>query len=64
MNTFIYALNEDDRKLLISKGYEELFSCRLNGQDAWAFHNNLPSAYATFSNEDKRKFLLSDVAMY
>lgn len=64
MNTFIYALNQKDRELLISKGYEELFSARLNGNDAWAFYNNLPSRYATFSDEEKKKFFLSDVAIY
>lgn len=64
MGKFIYALNDDDREFLIAKGYEELFSCRLNGDKAYAFHNNLSSVYATFSNEDKKKFLISDVALY
>jgi hypothetical protein len=61
---FIYALNEEDRKFLIAKGYEELFSCRINGNKAYAFDNNLPSTYATFTKEDKKKFLISDVAMF
>jgi len=61
---FIYALNEDDRKFLIAKGYEELFSCKINGSKAYAFDNNLPSTYATFTKEDKKKFLISNVAMY
>ena len=61
---FIYALNEDDRKFLIAKGYEELFSCKINGSQAYAFSNDLPSTYATFAKEDKKKFLISDVAMF
>ena len=61
---FIYALNEDDRKFLIAKGYEELFSCKINGNLAYAFSNDLPSTYATFTKEDKKKFLISDVAMF
>ena len=61
---FLYALNEDDRKFLIAKGYEELFICRINGSIAYAFNNNLPDKYATFTKEDKKRFLISDVAMY
>ena len=61
---FIYALNEEDRKFLIAKGYEELFSCKINGSQAYAFSNDLPSTYATFTKEDKKKFLISDVAMF
>ena len=61
---FIYALNEEDRKFLIAKGYEELFSCRINGNIAYAFNNNQPNTYATFTKEDKKKFLISDVAMF
>ena len=61
---FLYALNEEDRKFLIAKGYEELFSCRINGNIAYAFNNNQPNTYATFTKEDKKKFLISDVAMF
>ena len=61
---FIYALNEEDRKFLIAKGYDELFTARINGNKAYAFNNNLSSVYATFSNEDKKRFLISDVALY
>ena len=61
---FLYALNEDDRKFLIAKGYEELFTCKINGSIAYAFDNSLPDAYATFTKEDKRRILISDVAMF
>ena len=61
---FLYALNEEDRKLLLAKGYEELFSCKINGSIAYAFENNLPDTYATFTKEDKKRFLISNVAMY
>ena len=61
---FIYALNEEDRKFLISSGYEELFHCKINGNKAYAFNNNQPRTYATFTKEDKKKFFISDVAMF
>ena len=61
---FIYALNEEDRKFLIASGYEELFSCKINGSLAYAFDNSQPATYATFTKEDKKKFLISDVAIF
>ena len=61
---FIYALCEEDRKLLLAKGSEELFTCKINGKQSYAFDNSKPDAYATFSKEDKKKFFISDVAMY
>ena len=61
---FLYALNEEDRKFLILNGYEELFTCKINGSVAYAFNNNLPNTYATFTKEDKKRFLISDVAMF
>ena len=61
---FIYALNEKDRKFLIASGYEELFSCKINGSQAYSFDNNQPRTYAKFSKEDKKRFLISDVAMF
>ena len=61
---FIYALNEKDKELLLSKGYMELFTCTINGEKAYAFNNNLNEIYATFSNEDKSRFLISDVALF
>lgn len=64
MDKFIYALNEDDRNLLLSKGYEELFTCKINGSKSYAFNNNLNETYAAFSNEDKKRFLISDVALF
>lgn len=64
MNMFIYALNEEDRLFLLDKGYEELFTCRINGNKSYAFNNNLASVYATFSDDTKKRFLLSDVALY
>lgn len=61
---FIYALNEEDRQFLIAKGYYELFTCKIDGNKSYAFNNNLVETYATFSNEDKDKFFISDVALF
>ena len=61
---FLYALNEEDRKFLLANGYEELFTCTINGSKAYAFNNNLPGTYATFAKEDKKRFLISNVAIF
>lgn len=64
MGKFIYALNEEDRDTLLAKGYKELFKSSLNGNTVYAFDNSLNKIYATFSNEDKKKYLVSNVATF
>lgn len=66
MNKFIYALNEKDRDLLKLKGYKELFNCTISGNKAYAFQNytNKEVDIATFSNDERQRFLVSDVAFF
>lgn len=66
MNKFIYALNSEDRDLLKAKGYKELFYCTIAGNKAYAFQNytNEDIDIATFSNDEKQRFLVSDVAFF
>lgn len=59
---FIYALNETDRQELISKGYRELFSCYIGENKAYAFDST--SNIAVFSQEDKKKFLFTNMAYF
>ena len=59
---FIYALNEDDRRELITKGFKELFSCYIGEKKAYAFDS--ASRIAVFSQEDKRKFLFTNMAYF
>ena len=59
---FIYALNELDRQELISKGFRELFSCYIGENKAYAFDNT--SRIAMFSQEDKKKFLFTNMAYF
>lgn len=59
---FIYALNEDDRKDLIKKGFKELFSCYIGNNKAYAFDST--SRIAVFSKEDKKKFLFTNMAYF
>lgn len=60
---FIYALNEKDRDLLIARGYEQISKCKLSNKDAYVFANK-SSKRATFSSEDKKKFLVTNVAYF
>ena len=59
---FIYALNETDRQELINKGYQELFSCYIGENKAYAFDGT--SNIAVFSQEDKKKFLFTNMAYF
>lgn len=63
MGKFIYALNEQERQELIAKGYEELGSCKINGQTAYSF-DNTSQKIATFSKENQGKYLITDVAFF
>lgn len=59
---FIYALNDEDRELLKLKGYVEVFTSEINGNNVYAFDNTMLTDSATFSEEDKNRFLITDVA--
>lgn len=59
---FIYALNETDRQELINKGCRELFSCYIGENKAYAFDST--SNIAVFSQEDKKKFLFTNMAYF
>lgn len=59
---FIYALNESDRQELVAKGFKELFSCYIGDNKAYAFDST--SNIAMFSQEDKRRFLFTNMAYF
>lgn len=60
---FIYALDEKQRTELIELGFEEVSSCKINGKVAYAFEQ-CPQKFATFSKENKSKYLISNVAYF
>lgn len=59
---FIYALNENDRKELLEKGYRELFSCYIGKDKAYAFDGT--SNIAVFSKDDSKRFLFTNMAYF
>ena len=59
---FIYALNELDRQELIKKGFKELFPCYIGKNTAYAFDST--SCTAIFSQEDKKKYLFTNMAYF
>lgn len=60
---YIYALSEEDRDILIAKGYIKLFECKIDNKLAYCFENNELLNNATFSKEDNGKYLITDVAL-
>lgn len=60
---FLCALNEQDRLDLLSKGFEEVGTCKINNEIVYYFENS-PSKYATFSKEDQSKYLVTNVAYF
>lgn len=59
---FIYAFNEKDRQELKTKGYREIFSCYIGDKKAYAFDGT--SNIAVFSQEDRKKFLFTNMAYF
>lgn len=60
---FIYAQNEEERQILLARGFEEITSCQINGNTAYVFENS-PLKFATFSREDQHKYLVTNVAFF
>lgn len=60
---YIYALSKEDRDILIEKGYIKLFECKIDNKLAYCFENNKLNDIATFSNEYKKRYLITDVAL-
>ena len=61
---FIYALNEDDRQELITKGFKELFSCYIGEKKAYAFDDTIYNIFvnlglnACYHLSDEREYEL------
>lgn len=63
MGKFIYALNEQERLELLSQGFEEIGTCKINGMTAYSFENSQVK-FATFSKENQCKYLVTNVAYF
>ncbi|MGL5647234.1 MAG: hypothetical protein ACRDDY_05235 [Clostridium sp.] len=63
MSKFIIALNNQERQELIESGFEEIGTCKINGEVAYSFENS-PSKYATFSQKTNKVYLVTDVAYF
>lgn len=61
---FIYAFNEDDRKDLLDKGFKEIFYCYINNKKAYAFENIPTKFYAMYSETDRNRFLITNMAYF
>lgn len=56
---FIYALNDRDKELLMAQGFTYITEVAMDSGKAYVFENK-QTKYATFSSEDRKKFLVTD----
>lgn len=63
MGKFIYCFSIEDRDKLLAKGFEEIGTCKINGETVYSFENS-PLKFATFSKENQGKILVTDVAYF
>ena len=55
---FIYAMNEDDKMELLSKGYNFICEQTMNGKVTYLFENNIPDKMSTFTENGECRYLL------
>ena len=56
---FILALNEEDRRLLLARGYS-FISTQKMGNDLVYIFVNKPKNYENFSNNEKNRFIITN----
>lgn len=59
MNKFIYAFSDDDRKLLIKKGYHFICENKLNNKIVYIFENK-SEKMTNFSVKETKRFMLTN----
>lgn len=57
--TFVIALNEEDKKYLMQQGYKYISTDTLNGETIYTFLNK--SDNETFSKKDRGRFLFTNI---
>lgn len=57
--TFVIALNEEDKKYLMQQGYKYISTDTLNGETIYTFLNK--SDNETFSEKDRGRFLFTNI---
>ncbi|AWH83453.1 hypothetical protein [Clostridioides difficile] len=58
MSKFIYAFSEDDKKLLMEKGYRFICENKLNNKTLYVFENK-SKLINLFSNEEMKRFIFT-----
>ncbi|HBF4443269.1 TPA: hypothetical protein KON86_002901 [Clostridioides difficile] len=58
MSKFIYAFSEDDKKLLMEKGYRFICKNKLNNKTLYVFENK-SKLINLFSNEEMKRFIFT-----
>ncbi|HBH4055605.1 TPA: hypothetical protein KSL57_001752 [Clostridioides difficile] len=58
MSKFIYAFSEDDKKLLMEKGYHFICENKLNNKTLYVFENK-SKLINLFSNEEMKRFIFT-----
>lgn len=56
---FIIALNEDDKNLLLYRGYSFISTQKMGNDLAYIFANK-PKKIENFSNDEKKRFIITN----
>ena len=60
---FIYVFSQEDREDLLSKGFNEITSCKMGNRQSWCFENSMIKT-ALFSKDEIKKVIVTDRAYF
>lgn len=60
---FIYVFSHEDRKNLLSKGFNEITECKFGDKESWCFENSIMKT-ALFSKDEMKKVVITDRAYF
>lgn len=61
---FIYAMNEDDKMELLSKGFNFICEQTINGQVTYLFENNNVDKISTFTENGECRFFYTNILTF
>ena len=60
---FIYVFSQEDREILLKRGFNEITSCKIGDKISWCFENSM-NKIALFSKDEMKKVVITDRAYF
>ena len=60
---FISVFSQEDREILLKRGFNEITSCKIGDKISWCFENSMKKI-ALFSKDEMKKVVITDRAYF